>query len=274
MIKQFLQFTLSALLGFGLVIGCGATAEDDSADQIGSVEQDMTAPSSPTLGYGVTTGASHAACPKDASGIACLIPTSKTLHWCGLSDSGGLTAAELADAQTAANAAQANTSFALIHVADGAACNTALQNGTAQIGINHIACSGVCNSTASIDGCVCVAPSQGSPLTESLLGSYTGMNGGIIHLDRADMDDPTHWTASTEPGVRQHAFGHAFAALLGNGNITNFSCSGSSPLNSKCTTPTSFSTHNFYTAGALCKMQHFNEVNPTTFAYSGTCTSD
>jgi hypothetical protein len=141
-----------------------------------------------------------------------------------------------------------------------------------KIGISTTFCTSPCGTANSIDGCVCENLTVGSPLSESLPGSYSGMAGATIHVDRADIN--SHFSGQAARDVFKHGIAHAMVAAMGLGNRTNFSCSGNSPFSSSCITPTTFSTHSFHTSGELCKLQNFNASSPTTFAYSGTCTSD
>lgn len=66
MIKQFLQFSLSALIGFGLVVGCSASVSDDpDLGELGVTSESFTAPEDLHLTFGSTNDIHASRCRLD-----------------------------------------------------------------------------------------------------------------------------------------------------------------------------------------------------------------
>lgn len=268
-----IKWTFAALYAAGVVAaslifsGCGAEDPDAGAsgDEIGTVEQDMTAPKSANFGFGATTGASHPACTTTNPSQVCLIPVSKSWKYC-IDPNAGFTSRELSAISNAiilvTTPSGVQTTFGYTQVA----CTA-----THQIEFNALTCSGVCNGTSTIDGCVCSNPTIGSPITESEVGNFVRLEGTTIHLDRADVTASFGTNNVTADGVMIHGFAHALLVAQGIGSKGSAQAQALLISGSAVAPP---SNHRNLSTGELCKMQNFNASSPNTFAYSGTCTQD
>jgi hypothetical protein len=265
--KKYL-FAILALFTFA----CGSVDEGapqgDAGDEIGTAEEGISAPSSPSLGFGAANSLSHAAClGANASATQqCLVPVKRSYTYC-LEGNTPFTAAEVANIKGAVFEVENQSNFAFSYVL----ASQGVPNCVADVVFNRLSCSGTCNSTGTIDNCVCSNPTVGVLLTESLPGTYSKMLGSTIHLDRADVD-ANFGIGTTQSGqVEVHGFAHQLALLQGAGARTT-----ASQFNSfiSGTGVVPFTAHTTFSSGEFCKMQAFSTGSPSTFNYSGTCPQD
>lgn len=227
---------LIALLILSLATACGADdagpndvtdVDDASADavELGTAEQPIFAPRGNTYVLGSTTSQSALRCTTTSSSQVCDVPTRKTYTYC----STGLTALENGLISAVATGGSNQTAPFRFQTTDSglrdAACDAAFNAGTVQILIN--AANNICGAAGApatnIDSLVCGTPSVVTgtlPEVPSVPGSFRGIAGGVIHLDRARL--AAAFTTGTQNWnlVSQHGLAHQAARFRGLGART------------------------------------------------------
>lgn len=216
--------TAIALLAFA----CGAES-DIVTDDLGTAEQAVFAPRGPTYVLGSSTSQSATRCTTGSASQVCHVPMTKTYKFCSV----GLTATENADLSALAQGGSNQTSpfrFSMTELTSGgspvrdAACTTAFNAGTANVLVN--ASDNICGAAGApatnIDSLVCANPSETTgvlPEVPSVPGSFKGIAGGVIHIDRARLAAAFPVLAQRQQ-VRSHGLGHQGARLIGLGART------------------------------------------------------
>ncbi len=209
-----------------LAAACGAQ-DDGPEDTIGTTELAITAPRTNTYVLGTTNTQAGLRCTVANATQICNVPTTRLFSYC-LS---GLNAEEIPDISALrAGGNSANLHFNWTELTSGgnpvrdAACETAFHNGQVNVLVNHIDnfCASAGASTTNIDTLVCFSPNPpGAQLVESpsVNGSFFGITGGVIHIDRARLSAGFPITSERQK-VRQHGLGHAAAGVDGLGART------------------------------------------------------
>lgn len=223
-------FYVGALAGaVSLATGCGGAPEQDEASDIGKVQQPVFAPRTANYVLGATNTQSALRCTTTSTGQICNVPMTKTFTYC----ENGLNAEELQQLTSVQSGGASQTApfrFTWAELKSGgvpvrdAACQTAYTAGQCNVLVNHIDnfCAPAGASATNIDSLVCSNPTVTTgllPEIPNVPGSFIGMNGGIIHIDRARLLA----AFPVQPGrseVLQHGLGHAAAALDGLGART------------------------------------------------------
>jgi hypothetical protein len=250
-----------------LIAGCSGydSAADSDSEEFGTADQEITAASSPSFGYGATTGSSHAACVTGSTGQACLVPDSKTIRFCV--EPTGLTTAQVGSIRTQAGAAATllshGTGWTFVNLASSVNCFT---TANADVEINA-ANTGLCSGTTgdTIDPYVCVNPTVGAALSESLPGNYNTSEGGIIHIDLVDLHTKAAAMAISDNTMIKRGIAHSFAILMGLGSRNDLSASEETrrqlfPI----------VTMGDLTAGEKCRANAY-VPGGTSFTYNASC---
>lgn len=250
-----------------LIAGCsGYDSNDSDSEEFGTAEQEITAASSPSFGYGATTGSSHAACNTTSTGQACLVPDSKTLRWCV--NTTGLTSTQAGSirsmAAQAANLVSPGTGWTFVNLTPGPNC---FNDTNADVEINA-ANTGLCSGTTgdTMDPYVCVNPTIDFQLSESLPGNYNVMDGGIVHVDLADLHTKAAAMALSDNVFMRRGIAHTFAILMGVGSRSDLG--KASQITLRQLFP--IVTIGNLTAGEQCRANAY-VPGGTTFAYNTSC---
>lgn len=231
---------LLALCLTSLAFACGAedSATNDGPEveeidapfvELGTAEQPIFAPRGPVYVLGSTTTDSGLRCTRTSSGQACDVPTAKFMKYCSVglnaSENGQLGAVGIgASNQTSPFRFQTTELFNGVNPVRDADCTAAFNAGTAQIMINvaNNICASAGASATNIDTLVCGNPSVVTgllPEVPSVPGSFRGILGGIIHVDRARL--LAAFPLNTDRArVLAHGLGHQGARLIGLGART------------------------------------------------------
>jgi hypothetical protein len=230
-VKHWLMFCLVALAS-----ACGDPELGEQ--ELGSVEQPMTADGTPTLSYGSNTSIARTSCRRSGvTGQVCMIPDRKGFRWCAHKVSG--TSAEHTALQNAFQTAigSAGVGFTWTHTgSNGAACENAFTAGSADVIIREQS-SGLCSGTTgnNIEPYACVAFRPGVTVTESLDGTYQYYTGGSISLDTSDIATKAAGLLASPASLRHNGLVHSKLIMEGLGsqtaNNTLYSRRAVAPLN-------------------------------------------
>lgn len=200
---------LSCMLAGSVLIACGAPdAVTDDGDELGQTEEPINAPKTASYVLGTAEGNTRIKCTPANAGQVCDVPTTRVMKYC----MDNLVSEEIIDVENyLPHAGDSSGHFTwTLNTAAGAQCQAAYNSGAVNVLVNVI--SGVCPSgTSNTENFVCVNPTVVTPqLTEnpSVPGSFFGINGGIIHIDRAKL--LSSFPNSTD---RSNARGHSVTRM-------------------------------------------------------------
>ena len=275
--NSFNKFLFSPLVC--LAFACGSTDNgdlfdgeaSDGGDQFGSVEQAMSAPTSPTYQYGTRTSTTQQRCDRSAAGQVCNIPNTKSMKFCYFNENpSGFSNDDSADIESAVTMMRgafgwgwtAATQDIFTGMCGATDANVRLfvrsvgSSGTASNDIKDYA---KVNTFSSVTG-----------LTEGagVVGSYQKHSGCDIYIDRTDILAKGASTADDRRLMR-HAVAHALLACVGIGGRSSVASNHSSRNDINTSVE-----RNSMTAGEKCTLENFSTSSGTSFVNSGSCPSD
>lgn len=269
MIKQAIQFISATILGFGLVVGCGAQDDmsDDTSglngapfvDPIGqaqeaissSVSTDSTL--SPIVGYVNSTG--HTRCFTSTTGT-CLVPNRKTWTICTHGVSAVAQTAFVNEAfelrQGTGLVINTNSAASCVLAAGNIVATTGAVAGATDANINNYVTSNFLDS--------------GATLSESLPGSYASHGAAGIVLDETKLAS-LGGTAAIQNNRRAQTVILALSQLVGLGETA---CGSGASHPCTCAGFADGETNRVPLAVQKCLLTNYNVSSPTTFSVTGT----
>lgn len=225
--NSYIKFSLLALV----LSACGADGGTNDGDvvQLGQDKEAIVAPKTTNYVMGTVNNQAGARCTTISTGQVCNVPTVRTFIYCPV----GLNAEELLQLSSVEHAASSDNHFSWTALLDStgqpvrdSACSAQFiaHASNLNVKIDHIDnhCATAVAPATNIDSVVCTDPTVvTSTLTESpsVPGSFFGINGGVIHIDRARLLAKFP-NAIDRSRVLQHGLGHAALALEGLGART------------------------------------------------------
>jgi len=256
--------TIPLAITLGLV-ACGAPIDDEDIgeDELGQLEQGMSAPTTPTYQYGTRTATARGRCNKTAAGQVCQVPPTKAINWTLTADLLHYFPGTETHAVINGFDAATNFSFTEIPQAD------LLPQRHISISLNDDACGTVGTASNDVRNYSCFNWSAPNGMTEvaGTVGSYQWSLLCNITLDVTAINNKGT-NASQRGFFTRHAIAHAVAGCLGLGNRTEASAVATrQDMNSGV-------ERSALTSGEICTLNAFASGTPTVWGSGGVCPTD
>lgn len=247
----------------GWLVACGGQELEDGAQaidfddaetiELATAEQELSAPSGPSRGYGLSTAATRNTCSTSSTGQSCLVPRGdKTVTYCL---DGGFDSSEKTSVK--AGIQQIDSALQFWTFTDVGACPNPLPDLTFVGGISV----GNGPSSNAMSAFASVTPTNLASVTESVPGTWQSYAKVLVNVDNADIDARSF-------AIYNHVGGYAAAMFTGLGSRAD---TANSYTNRDVTVP---GVSVSLTSGEVCKANNYSMSSSGTWAFSGTCSGD
>lgn len=273
-VQRIWHAVLCAMLCGSVTFACGdPDAGAGDGDELGQTEEPINAPKTASYVLGTAEGNSRIKCTPTNATQVCDVPTTRVMKYC----MDNLVTEEIIDVENYLPQAgdSAHHFTWTLNTSSGAACQAAYNSGAVNVLVNMI--SGVCPSgTTNTENFVCVNPTVVTPqLAEnpSVPGSFFGINGGIIHIDRAKLL-ASFPSATDRSNARGHAVTRMGLALEGIGGRSD--ANATFLYSRRAILPLLIQVGYTLTTGEQCMLQNYSSViQPGVYARdSVSCSVD
>jgi hypothetical protein len=267
-----------------LAFACGAPEDDESFDDqgLGLLEQDLSAPLTPTYQFGTRTATARGRCDKVSAGQVCVVPPKKTISYCiDQTCIAGLpgclptpfTEAQYQRVKSIINVFDARTGWTF-NEADRFNCfgvPADLIVSVQGVGSSGTASNDIRNYGTNIWTTVGGAQGGLVDLTESggVAGSYQKWTVCRAQVDVVDILAKGA-SAAQDNAIFDHAAGHAIAACMGLGSTESLTANAFTRrgVNGNLLA-------NSLTLGDACSLDQFSAANPLNWGNGGVnCAND
>lgn len=238
-------------------------------EELGTLEEGLSAPASPSFQLGTRNASNQARCNTTSTGQVCQVPSTKNQIQCGyfhtvIPGMFGTASAEVISAFDALSGWSFPVADQLFF-----SCNAAQVDKRIEWSTQPSGCGTSGSASNDINNYVCVTFGPGTGLTEGagVVGNYTKHSYCRIRVD-IDEIRAKGTTDTADVNMFKHALGHGFAKCLGLGNRSTVSSTWTrAQMSSGAIGP--------LTAGEQCVLNNFSDGSPTTFSLAPVpCTSD
>jgi hypothetical protein len=258
---------LTLFLAFVAACGGPELSEDDQLIdheqaeelELATVEQELSAPSSPTGGFGISSAGTRNLCNTTSSGQSCFVNGggNKSIPYC-LS---GFTTSNRADVKSGITAVDGQIGWSFTDMGDCAVGNTLLNSELFLQAASNIG-NGPSSDALSAYMSTSVTGTVGT-LTESVPGTWQSFTKLGVAVDVADINARSFT-------IFKHVGAHSAALITGLGSRTG----GVTSWTNRTVGSAGPGTSPALTNGEVCKANAYSTSSTGTWAYSSTCPTD